>query len=45
MGDHWDIIKRPNLQITGLEDDIEDVLNRVIEEKIPNLEKQMLHLI
>jgi hypothetical protein len=47
MQDIWDTIKRPNLQIMGVEEGreiqtkgIDNLFNRIIAEKFPNLEKE-----
>jgi hypothetical protein len=47
MQDIWDTIKRPNLQIMGVEEGkeiqtkgIDNLFNRIIAEKFPNLKKE-----
>jgi hypothetical protein len=47
MHDIWDTMKRPNLQIMGVEEGeeiqskgIDNLFNRIITEKFPNLEKE-----
>jgi hypothetical protein len=44
MKDLWDTIKRPNLWVMGREEvqaeRIENILNRVIWDNVPNLEKE-----
>jgi hypothetical protein len=48
MQDHWDTIKRPNLWITGIEEEevqakvIGNIFSKVIPENFPSLQKGMV---